>query len=54
MPNEVLDDFIVRLRQQGSRCEVKMEYLEIMMINQIVDKCTNAELRRKHNVQRLK
>lgn len=44
-PNEKFDKFLVRLRQQGSKCNFSS--LEDTIIDQIVEKCNSDELRRK-------
>ena len=44
---ESMGDFVVRLREQGSLCEIDDIYLEILLIDQIVEKGRDREMRSK-------
>lgn len=45
-PNERIDSFLMRLREQGSRCNFG-NCLEIMIIDQIISKCRSEKLKEK-------
>lgn len=41
------DEFLLKLRTQASKCELKGEAFELYMIDQIVEKCKSEEMRKR-------
>ena len=44
-PNEKVDEFVVRLRQQAAKCGLAPDFQEIMIIDQLIENCQEVEMR---------
>lgn len=45
--NDSIDDFVLKLKEQAKKCDLEGQVLEVYMIDQIVDKCSSNELKKR-------